>query len=62
MTTGWIVWLQKSDLDAFILEVAQLLGEVDGGVVGCCVPIVNHQSLFSCRNDPGLLNGSSEIK
>ena len=33
-----IIGLKESDLDAFVGEVSQLLGQVDGGMVWRCVP------------------------
>ena len=35
---GGVVGLEQSDLEAFILEVASGLGEVEGGVVRGSVP------------------------
>lgn len=35
---GWVIGLEESDLETFILEVASGLGEVEGGVVRGGVP------------------------
>lgn len=36
--TGWVIWLQQSNLEAFVGKISLLLGQVDRGVVWRRVP------------------------